>query len=110
MYTKLNSKTTVSVIDRYGYELDTLTLTNTAAAELYPDMEHIRIRWTADKSARPKWEELMRPVQYAGKHWYGNLAWGSAVKRGQTIGLLEDCLTHMTQTDEDVQQVQRCIL
>jgi hypothetical protein len=107
MYTKLNTKTTVNVIDRYGYELDTLTLTNTAAAELYPDMEHIRIQWTADKSARPKREELMKPVQYAGKDWYGNFAWGSAVKRGQTIGLLEDSLTHMTKTDEDGQRVQR---
>jgi len=37
MYTKLKNKTTVNVIDRYGYDLDELTLTNTAAAELYPN-------------------------------------------------------------------------
>jgi hypothetical protein len=44
MYAKLNNKTTVTVIDRYGYELDTIPLTNTAAVELYPDLEHIRIQ------------------------------------------------------------------
>ena len=106
MYTKLNSKTTVNVIDRYGYDLDELTLTNTAAAELYPDMDHIRIQWTA-AGFRPKAEELVKPVEYQGKQFYGCYAWGSAVKRGQTIGLQEDCLTHMTRTDKDGQRVQR---
>lgn len=88
-YAKLNNSLSLPVIDRFGYLLDVRELKNTAAAELWPKEPVVQIQWTADNQ-RPTVEELMQTIEYNGKTYHGHFAWGSAVKRGQTIGLTRD--------------------
>lgn len=89
MYHQLNNLLPLPVVDRFGYLLDVRELKNCAAAELWPKEPVVQIQWTAD-NVRPTVEELLQTVEYNGHKYYGCWAWGSAVKRGQTIGLTRD--------------------
>jgi hypothetical protein len=88
---KLDNRVTVPVVDRFGYLVEEQEYRNTPLAELYPDEKVILVQWTAEQdNTRPSVEELSMPVEYEGQNFYGAYAWGSAVKRGITIGLTRD--------------------
>jgi hypothetical protein len=77
----------VSVVSQAGEKLEERALHNVALCELFENEPVVIIDWLAD-GKRPTLEELETPVgEYVG--WYG---WGSAVKRGQTLGLKRDLL------------------
>lgn len=88
---QLKNSVTMPVVDRFGYLVETQEYRNSPLAELYPDEQVILIQWTAEHdNTRPSVEELMMPVEFNGKNFYGAYAWGSAVKRGITLGLTRD--------------------
>lgn len=88
---QLKNSVTVEIIDRYGYKLDEQIWRNTPLAELYPKEKLVMIQWTAEgDNQRPTIEELQTPVEYNGRKYYGCYGWGSAVKRGVTLGLTND--------------------
>jgi hypothetical protein len=88
---QLKNSKTVKVIDRFGYLVDTQTYKNTTLAELFPKEDVVLIQWVAEGSnARPTVEDLQKPVTHEGQDYYGCFGWGSAVKRGFTIGMAHD--------------------
>jgi len=88
---KLDNRVTVPVVDRFGYLVEEQEYRNTPLAELYPDEKVILLQWTAEHdNSRPSVEELSMPVEYEGQNYIGCWAWGSAVKRGITIGMTHD--------------------
>jgi hypothetical protein len=88
---QLKNSVTMPVVDRFGYFLENQEYRNIPLAELFPNEDVVLIQWIAEGSnARPSVEELQKPVDYKDKEYHGNLAWGSAVKRGITIGLTND--------------------
>lgn len=117
-YQQLNNKLDLETIDRYGYSLDCRELRNSPLAELYPDKPVVQIQWTAkDDGGRPEPADLKTPVvcksgAHAGLAFRGDFAWGSAVKRGETIGLAEDWVVSEgpVRMVEDGQRVQRWLL
>jgi hypothetical protein len=100
---QLKNSVVVPVIDRFGYEIEQQDLRNTPFTELYPNEQIVLIQWTAQNdNSRPSIEELSTPVEFNGRKFYGSYAWGSAVKRGITIGLAHD----FPQTDGPVKLVE----
>jgi len=94
-YTQLNNKTLVAVVDRFGHQLDAHELRNIPLLEIFPNEQFAMIQWTAKDAPRPSAAELQEPVIILdgvarGLKLYGHYGWGSAVKRGETIGLTND--------------------
>ena len=88
---QLKNKFTMPVIDRFGYFLENQEYRNTPLAELFPQEDVALIQWIAEGSnVRPSVDDLQAPVEYKDKQYYGCFAWGSAVKRGFTIGMTHD--------------------
>lgn len=108
MYNRLNNKMIVPVVDRYGYHVDDREITNAPLPELWPDEKAVFIQWTAGND-KPEAADLRNPIVYQGVTYYGAYAWGSAVKRGQTIGLTRDFVYEEgpVKMVEDGQRVQR---
>src|SRR5688500_3681679 len=79
--------------DRQGQPI-TRVMANPPISYLFPDEPVALINWLWEQRAdyRLAPTELDKPVQYAKKTYHGQWAWGSAVKRGITIGLTRDLL------------------
>ena len=90
MYAKLNNKKSLDIVDKYGYKVQQVDYRNIPLAEMYPEEDVVLIKWIGDNNKRPAPEELAEPIEYNGKKYYGNLAWGSAIKKGVTLGLTHD--------------------
>jgi hypothetical protein len=113
MFTQLNNQITAAVLDRNGRKIDEREFVNTPFADLFPKDEFVIIDWLANSTAERPWEEeLGQPVTYNGKQWQGSWAWGSAVKTGQTVGLLHDIGQEcgMIKNAEDGQRFNRWLL
>lgn len=104
----LNNSITVNIVDKSGRKIDDRAMVNTAYAELYNE-PFIIIDWKGDKDVKPSVDEIMSPVEYKGITYQGDMAWGSAVKRGRTIGLTHDLGVDFgfVKSTEDGQRVQR---
>lgn len=109
---KLQNSMIVDVVNKFGKKLDEIKLRNTALAELYPGKRIIQIQWISKDYPKPTLEEILTPIQYGGRSYYGAYAWGSAVKRGMTIGLESDWVTSEgpVKMVEDGQRVGRWLL
>ncbi len=60
---------------------------------------------------KPFIDDLMEPVVYGGKSFYGYFGWGSAVKMGQTIGFTHDLPKEtLLANNEDAQRISRWLL
>jgi hypothetical protein len=105
MLTKLNHTVTLDVIDQHGVKIDEREVANAPFSVLYPEGEAAIIDWIAADGLRPTYDELIMPIQYGDKSLFGAFAWGSAVKRGQTLGFSEDL--DLIQNAEDGQRVGR---
>lgn len=91
MLTQLDNQVSAAVLDKNGRKIDEREFANTPFAQLFPQDEFVVIDWLANSTTeRPEEAELSQPVTYNGKHWQGSWAWGSAVKTGQTVGLLHN--------------------
>jgi hypothetical protein len=96
---KLFNTLTVKVVSPSGEELEKRELHNIALVELFPDEPVCIIDWRST-GKQPTVLDLVTPVLADGCEFNGSWGWGSAVKRGQTLGftrdLLADCglLTH----------------
>jgi len=109
----LKNKQVATVVDKNGRFVEEIEIRNAPVMELYPQEKFILIQWMGEgDSNRPTEAELAAPVEYNGQKYYGAFGWGSAVKRGQTIGLTHD----FPNTDgpvklvEDGQRVGRWLL
>jgi hypothetical protein len=110
--TKLSNEVQLSVVTPAGEKLDTRTLHNVALPELFPNEPVVIIDWVANGQA-PTEEELKVPVLAEGQTFYGWYGWGSAVKRGQTLGLTHDLLAQdavLLKTAERAQKTSRMLL
>ena len=91
MFTQLDNQISAAVPEKNGRKIDEREFVNTPFTHLFSQDEFVIIDWLANSTtARPEEEELGQPVTYNGKQWQGSWAWGSAVKTGQTVGLLHD--------------------
>ena len=105
-FEKLDNELTVPIIDQNGVTVgDPLNLRNVPIVELYPNEPVCVIDWIVADSQRPDEDEIRVPVPYNGQMLFGLYAWGSAVKRGQTIGLVRDVLVQ----DGPLTEVERAI-
>jgi hypothetical protein len=113
MFTQLNNQISAAVLDKNGRKIDEREFVNTPFTHLFPEDEFVVIDWLANNTIeRPEEDELTQPVTYDGKEWHGSWAWGSAVKTGQTVGLLHD-IGHecqMIKNAEDGQRFNRWLL
>lgn len=73
---------------------DARELSNVPMAELFPNEPVCLIDWLI-KGQIPSRAELEAPVLAEGCEFIGHYGWGSAVKRGQTIGLTRDLLAEV---------------
>lgn len=86
----INTVLTVDVVNTDGVKIDEHTFVNPPISVLFPDeCDVVLIDWL-NLGKRPTSEELVMPVEYQGKDYYGAYAWGSAVKRGITLGITHD--------------------
>lgn len=101
-------KTKLDVISPSGELLEERTLINAPWKALYPEQDMVIIDWMADTTDRPNAEQIMTPVEYKDKIFYGDKYWGSAVKIGKTIGVTEPFLDNiLVKRAEDGQRVGR---
>jgi len=83
----------VMVVDAEGQLTgEVRTLASPAIDYFFPDEPAMFVNWLFEKerSYRPTVAELQKPVVFEGEQFFGCWAWGSAVKRGYTIGLVRD--------------------
>ncbi len=122
----IESVLSVVVIDRNGYPTgEKRSIANTVWAEYFSDKAIVLIDWLYNGADEPDAELLAKPITVAingssdedhrainGKTFYGCYAWGSAIKKGLTIGLTEDTLrlTGMAQKSEDGQRAGRAYM
>ncbi len=109
----------VVVINRRGYPTgEKRAIANTVWGEFFADKPIVMIDWllngsedepTADDLAKPITFMGDEPVGYKGLAFFGCYGWGSAIKRGFTIGMTEDLLrtTGMAHKSEDGQRAGR---
>ena len=113
MFTQLNNQISVAVLDKNRRKIDEREFVNTPFAHLFRQDEFVVIDWLANSTTeRPEEAELSQPVNYNDKQWQGPWAWGSAVKTGQTVGLLRDIgyECRMIKNAEDDQRINRWLL
>jgi len=86
-------------------------LRNVPIVELFPDEPVCIIDWMT-KGKAPTAELLNDLVEFEGQQYIGYYGWGSAVKRGQTIGLTRDILVEcgLLKTAERAQKTGRMLL
>lgn len=111
MIEKLRNRLNVPLIDRDGQLVEHRDYVNVPYAEMFSDPIAI-IDWKTNGEDKPFVEELSRPIFYNGVEFHGDYAWGSAVKRGQTMGLTKDVGRQFgfVKSTEDGQRVQRWLL
>ena len=103
------------VVDRNGKLTgEARSYSNAAAQWLMPDQcsELVIVNWLFEGAEKPTEVELQKPIQYNSKTYMGWWAWGSAIKRGYTIGMQHDWLREsgIAAKSEDGQRAGRAIL